>query len=172
MSPDLREPNIYLLGFMGAGKSTVGPLLARKLATRFYDLDSLIEDAEKSTVRRIFETKGENYFRQKETELLIPLTNLRNSVVALGGGTFVQEANRALIRATGISVWLDVPLSLIQKRIQDPLSRPLFRSPREMEALFQQRLPFYQMADMEIKIGSESAEQIAERIFARIRQEL
>jgi shikimate kinase len=172
VSPDLREPNIYLLGFMGAGKSTVGPLLARKLATRFYDLDSLIEDAEKSTVRRIFETKGENYFRQKETELLIPLTNLRNSVVALGGGTFVQEANRALIRATGISVWLDVPLSLIQKRIQDPLSRPLFRSPREMEALFQQRLPFYQMADMEIKIGSESAEQIAERIFARIRQEL
>lgn len=172
MSPDLREPNIYLLGFMGAGKSTVGPLLARKLATRFYDLDSLIEDAEKSTVRRIFETKGENYFRQKETELLIPLTTLRNTVVALGGGTFVQEANRALTRATGISVWLDVPLSLIQKRIQDPLSRPLFRSPQEMEALFQQRLPFYQMADIDIKIGSESAEQIAERIFACIRQNL
>src|SRR3989442_6133003 len=147
---------------MGAGKSTVGPLLARKLATQFYDLDSLIEDAEKTTIRRIFESKGEVYFRQKETELLIPLTRLHNSVVALGGGTFVQESNRALIRATGISVWLNVPFVLIQQRIQDPLSRPLFRSPHEMEALFQQREPFYQMADIQVKIGAESPPEIAD----------
>lgn len=170
MSPDLREPNFYLLGFMGAGKSTIGPLLAQGLATQFYDLDSLIEDSEKATIRQIFESRGETYFRQKEAELLIPLTRLRNSVVALGGGTFVQEANRGLIRATGISIWLNVPFALIQKRIQDPLSRPLFRSPQEMEALFQQRLPFYQMADIQINIGLESAEEIAEEIFTRIRK--
>ncbi|MBI3940011.1 MAG: shikimate kinase [Acidobacteria bacterium] len=169
MPPDLREPNFYLLGFMGAGKSTVGPLLAEKLATQFYDLDLLIEDAEKATIRQIFELRGEHYFRARETELLIPLTRLHHSVVALGGGTFVQEANRALIRATGVSIWLNVPLRLIQNRIQDPFSRPLFRSPREMEALYQQRLPFYRMADIEIGITSESAEEIAGNIFDKIR---
>ncbi|MBI4457184.1 MAG: shikimate kinase [Acidobacteria bacterium] len=169
MSPHLREPNYYLLGFMGAGKSTVGPLLAEKLGTQFYDLDLLIEEMEKVTIRRIFETRGENYFRQRETELLIPLTRLRNVVVALGGGTFVQEVNRTLVQSTGISIWLNVPLELIRKRIQDPLSRPLFRSPQEMEALFQQRLLFYRLADIEIRIDEDPAEIIAATIVTRIR---
>jgi shikimate kinase len=168
--PDLREPNLYLLGFMGAGKTTIGPILAEKLETQFYDLDSLIEDAEKKTIRQIFEIYGENYFRQKETELLIPLTRLRRVVVALGGGTFVQETNRALIRTTGISIWLNTPLEIIQRRIQDPLSRPLFRSPVEMETLFQQRLSYYRLADIEIPAGDEPVECIAERICAQVRK--
>lgn len=169
MLPDLCEPNFYLLGFMGAGKSTVGPLLARNLATQFFDLDVLIEDAEKATIRQIFETRGEPYFRQKETELLLPLTRLRNTVIALGGGTFTQEANRLLVRATGVSIWLNVPFKQIQHRIQDPFSRPLFRSPQEMELLYEQRLACYRLADIEIPIGEERADQIAERIFQRIR---
>ena len=168
--PNLCDPNFYLLGFMGAGKSTAGPLLAERLATQFYDLDTLIEETEKSTIRQIFETRGEHYFRQRETDLLIPLTRLRNNVVALGGGTFVQEVNRALIQPTGISIWLNVPLELIQKRIQNPLSRPLFHSPQEMSLLFHQRLPFYRMADLEICVGAEPAEIIAEKICEHIRK--
>jgi shikimate kinase len=166
----LTEPNFYLLGFMGVGKSTIGPLLAEKLGTRFYDLDLLIEDAEKLTIRQIFESRGEPYFRRKETELLMPLTQLRNMVIALGGGTFVQQANRALICPTGTTIWLNVPFALIQQRIQDPLSRPLFHSPQEMELLFQQRLPFYQMADIEFPVGEEPAEAIAERLFQRLKE--
>ena len=170
MPSSLTEPNFYLVGFMGAGKSTIGPLLAEKLGTRFYDLDLLIEDAEKLTVRQIFESRGEPYFRRKEAELLMPLTQLRSMVIALGGGTFVQQANRALICPTGTTIWLNVPFALIQQRIQDPLSRPLFRSPQEMELLFQQRLPFYQMADIEFPVGVEPAEAIAERLFRRLKE--
>ena len=154
---------------MGAGKTTVGPLLAGRLQTQFYDLDQLIEETEKSTIRQIFETKGEIFFRQKETELLLPLTRLRNAVIALGGGTFVQETNRELIRSTGISIWINVPLDRIQKRIQNPLSRPLFRTPQEMEALFRQRSAIYALADMEVSVGEEPAEEIAEKILQNIR---
>ena len=168
MLPELSEPNFYLLGFMGAGKSTVGPLFADKLHTQFLDLDALIEDSEKATIRQIFETRGESYFRQKETELLRPLTRLRNTVVALGGGTFVLEVNRAMIRASGMSIWLDVPFPLIQKRIQNPLSRPMFRSPQDMENLFFQRLPYYQTADVRVGIADETPEEAAEKIFQSI----
>ena len=168
MLPELSEPNFYLLGFMGAGKSTVGPLFADKLHTQLLDLDALIEDSEKATIGQIFETRGEPYFRQKESELLVPLTWLRNTVVALGGGTFVLEVNRAMIRASGMSIWLDVPFPLIQKRIQNPLSRPVFRSPQDMEKLFFQRLPYYQMADVRIGVADETPEEAAKKIFQSI----
>ncbi|HEY2931616.1 MAG TPA: shikimate kinase [Acidobacteriota bacterium] len=168
MLTSLREPNYYLLGFMGAGKSTVGPLLAGRLDTQFYDLDQLIEETEKSTIRQIFETRGEAFFRKKETELLLPLTRLRSAVIALGGGTFVQEINRELIRSTGISIWINVPLERIQKRIQNPLSRPLFRTPQEMEALFRQREAFYAMADLEVRVGEEPVEDVADKILSSI----
>ena len=164
MRPDLRDPNFYLLGFMGAGKSTIGPLLAEKLQTDFFDLDTLIEDADKATVRQIFDKHGEAYFRRRETEMLLPLTHLRNTVVALGGGTFTQDANRVLIRSSGVSIWLDVPFECIQRRIQDPYSRPLFRSPQEMEQLFNVRAAAYRMADLRVPAEDEAPAEIAARI--------
>src|SRR6204780_3153648 len=103
---------VFLVGFMGSGKNTVGQELARRLAWDFVDLDARIEARERETIPDIFRLHGEPAFRSAETNALRDLTNsfARDSVVALGGGAFVQEANRELLRPWP-SVFLDAPVS-------------------------------------------------------------
>src|SRR5215469_3283338 len=116
-----RTPGIYVAGFMGSGKTVIGRLLAHQLGWSFFDLDHEIESAEKMPIAEIFETRGEPEFRRIETEMLKQhvawIEQGRPSVVALGGGTFAQERNRALLADRGITVWLNCPFEIAAKRV-------------------------------------------------------
>src|ERR1043165_1563252 len=120
---------IYLVGFMGAGKTTVGRELAARLDVPFFDLDDLVEAAEKSSMKDIFAHHGEPYFRKRERDLLRSTKFLDSAVVATGGGTFTFDENIQFIQSEGLSVYLSVPYSLLRARVGDKAAeRPLFRA--------------------------------------------
>jgi len=163
-----RTPGLYLVGFMGSGKSTVGRLLARRLGWSFFDLDHEIEAAEKATIAELFDTRGEPEFRRIEAEMLRQhvrsIERGRPAVVALGGGAFVDLANRDLILQNGIAVWLDCPFDRVQRRIGDASARPLARDPQFFATLYESRRPIYALADVRIAIESDDAEAALEAV--------
>src|SRR5882724_6449992 len=133
-----RTPGIYLVGFMGSGKSTVGRLLADQLGWDFVDLDAEIETREQTTINQIFEVRGEAEFRRIETDMIRfwvrTIERGMPTVVALGGGAFVHPGNFDLVANHGISVWLDCSFDVIQQRLADEapeqgITRPLARDP-------------------------------------------
>jgi shikimate kinase len=154
-----RTPGIYLVGFMGSGKSTLGRLLAQELGWSFFDLDQEIEAAEKTPIAEIFEKRGESEFRRIETQMLQQhiswIEQGRPSVVALGGGTFAQEQNRELVNDRGVTVWLDCPLEVVARRVAPVSHRPLARDPEQFAALYGERLKSYRLADVHIAIASD-----------------
>ena len=158
---------LFLVGFMGAGKTTVGRALAEGLTIPFFDLDDLIESAEQSSIKQIFDEKGEVYFRKREHDLLRTMRFVERGVVATGGGTFAFDENIAMIRAIGLSIYLAAPLPLLLSRIGDKKEvRPLFRDETAARDLFLHRLKYYRMADMTLEIREEqSPEEIAEKIL-------
>ena len=112
---------------MTSGKSTIGPILANSLGWNYYDLDREIEAANGKTVVKIFETEGEEYFRRQETLKLTELSQKENLIIALGGGTIINENNFKIIKSTGKLVYLKVAPEVIYKRIKHKLDRPLFK---------------------------------------------
>ncbi len=159
-----QDGNIYLVGFMGAGKTSVGQRLAEILQWHFVDLDREIERRDGRPIREIFSAEGEPYFRRLESEELLRASGCRRTVVALGGGAFVDERNRELVAKTGTSVWLDAPMETLYPRCaEDPL-RPLASSREEMERLLERRRPFYGFAAMRIEVAGLSIDEIARRI--------
>ncbi|NWG00324.1 MAG: shikimate kinase [Thermoanaerobaculaceae bacterium] len=157
---------IFLVGFMGAGKSSTGQALARRLEVPFVDLDACIEERLGASVAEIFATRGEGVFRAEERRQLALCGRYPAVVVATGGGTFAQEANRQLITSLGISVFLDVPWGEILRRLPGKRSeRPLFAVPEQAHTLYQQRLPHYRLADMRVQVDPrEDAEAVSGRI--------
>ncbi|HEY0514408.1 MAG TPA: shikimate kinase [Thermoanaerobaculia bacterium] len=158
---------IYLTGFMGCGKTTVGRLLARRIGAPFVDLDHEVEQRAGMTVRRIFETQGEPAFRQMEAEALRGTLALPDVVVATGGGTMAFEANARLIGASGLSVWLNPAFATIAARIggRGKADRPLFRDGSQALGLYRERLPAYRRADLTVDVAPhERPEEIAARI--------
>ena len=157
---------IYLLGFMGVGKSTVGVLLAQQLGWRFIDLDATIEASQGATVREIFERAGEPYFRQIERAALTEASRSEPAVIALGGGTFVQPPNFEFIRETGgTTVWLDCSLEELRRRCEGKNDRPLFRDPTSFARLFEQRLPYYRLANHRISTEGREPQEVVEQIL-------
>jgi shikimate kinase len=144
---------VFLLGFMASGKSSVGRELARRLDWDFVDLDARIESRERQTIAEIFRDRGESSFRLAETSALRDLTESleRNTVVALGGGAFVQPKNRELLRSWP-SVFLEVPLDELWRRsLEDPTERPLRKDNlTEFARLYESRLPFYRQATVTV----------------------
>ena len=168
-----RTPGIYLVGFMAAGKSTVGRHLAHRLGWNFFDIDKEIEAAEKLTIAELFETRGEPEFRRIEADILWQhvrwIERGRPAVLALGGGAFAAGTNRELIEENGVSVWLDCPFPTVQRRVAQQhggLLRPLARDPVEFEALFRRRLEIYQLAHMRVAIEGDDPEQTVDAILA------
>jgi shikimate kinase len=150
-----RTPGIYLCGFMGSGKSTVGRLLADQIGWDFVDLDAEIEASEKTAISEIFEVRGEAEFRRIETEMIqLRVRTIERgvpSVVALGGGAFVHPGNFDLIENHGISIWLDCSLEVIRERLATmPPNRPLARDPARFAQLFEERRAGYAKADFRI----------------------
>ena len=157
---------IYLLGFMGSGKTTVGALLARELGWPFIDLDAVIEAGQGTTIRDIFDRAGEPFFRQIERAALIEASKTEPAVIALGGGTFVQKPNLEFIRETdGTTVWLDCPIEELRRRCAGMNNRPLFRDPESFAQLLEQRLPYYRLADYRIATEGRKPRKVVEEIL-------
>lgn len=158
---------IFLTGFMGAGKTTVGRCLAGQLAVPFADLDAEIEAATGLAVRDIFELHGEVEFRQLEQEHLRRLCELPEVIVATGGGTLTVAGNPELIHRAGVSVWLNPSFSTLVERIAGggKEDRPLFDDEVQAWQLYRQRLPVYQRCDLQVDVGEEEQpEEVAARI--------
>ncbi len=172
MSSAIRNPqsairNLFLVGFMASGKSTVGRAVAERLNLPFVDLDEEIVAAAGCTIAELMERRGEAAFRQLETECLRKAIAQETAVIALGGGAFTQAVNRELILQAGVSVWLDAPFGLCWERIQhDAVVRPLAPTEDEARTRFQQRIPLYEQAQIRVKIHAEdSSAAIAARIL-------
>jgi shikimate kinase len=155
---------IFLVGFMGAGKTTVGRLLAERIGYSFFDLDQLIEARASKSIREIFDESGEAAFRELEREEIASCRRLLSSVVALGGGAYVSRYNRDLVRAMGKTIWLDCPLEVCLARLGFDPARPLLGSHADMKALFRSRSPSYSEADYTIDAGDHPPEEIVKRI--------
>ncbi len=158
---------IYLIGFMGAGKTTVGRELANRVESPFFDLDELIEASEKMSIKEIFAQRGEPYFRKRERDLLRSTRSLGSAIIATGGGTFTFEENIQFIQAEGMSVFLSAPYSLLRARCGDKASeRPLFRDDVSAHELFAERVKFYKTADLTIEIREqETPAEVVERLM-------
>jgi len=141
---------IYLVGFMGAGKTTVARALGRRLGWPVEDIDDRIETRERRSVATIFAQNGEAYFRQQERQVLSDLLPQRQIVVATGGGTFAEPDNRALMLADGAVVWIDVPLTRVFERVPADGRRPLAADRVQMEQLYARRRLAYAEAHVRI----------------------
>lgn len=155
---------LYLVGFMGAGKTTVANALGRQLGWRTEDVDARIEMRERRSISAIFVSNGEGYFRQAEREVLRDLLPERNVVVATGGGTFVDPDNRDLMLNDGAVAWLDLPLSRVIERIPPDGRRPLASDPLQMEELYVRRQTAYRNAHVRVDAAAPVGE-IVERLL-------
>jgi shikimate kinase len=155
---------VYLVGFMGAGKTTVARALGRRLGWRVEDVDERIEARERKSVAAIFAQQGEPYFRQLERQTLVELLPERNVVVATGGGTFAEADNRALMLADGATAWLDIPLAQVLRRVPTDGRRPLAADRARMEQLYLKRQLTYAMADVRID-GSRPVPEVVDRLL-------
>ncbi len=160
-------PNIYLVGFMGAGKTSVGRELARRMERTFIDLDGRLEDSFGMPIQEVFQSLGEDVFRQAEKKNLESAGGGGDAVVATGGGAFCDPVNRDIMHSGGgCSVFLDVPWAVLIGRLEaDPGGRPLFTGSEAARRLYDNRRPHYGQATLAVALnGSESPEEVAAQI--------
>jgi len=173
MSRQIKQP-IFLCGMMGAGKSTVGRPLAKKLQVSFFDLDQMIEDQEELTIPEIFEVKGEQTFRTIERKLLIAQTEEMKGVMALGGGALQNQHLVDHIKLNGWLVYLEPPLETILERLQYSSGRPMISEAdhselkKRIHTLLEERTPFYTQAHITVKTATLSPEEIADSIINKL----
>lgn len=171
LEQQLQGINIYLIGMMGAGKSTVGKVLARELGYRFFDTDEVVSQVARRSIAEIFESDGESGFRTLESQVLGELCSYRRLVVATGGGIVIRQMNWSYLRH-GIVIWLDVPPDRLFARIEGDDSRPLLQHPdplRRLGEILEQRRSRYAQADLSVTIeNDDTPEEIVARILTRI----
>ena len=154
-----RQDRVYLTGFMGSGKSTVGPILANTIGYGFVDVDHAIEAAQGMTVDELFRLHGEQFFRQQEREVIGRISKEHKVVVALGGGALIDPVNLETITTTGILVYLRLPKEVLMKRLQHGKDRPLLADAagvhlsekdlhERIESLYRAREPLYAKAEV------------------------
>lgn len=160
----MRADKLYLVGFMGAGKTSVARALGRRIDWRVEDIDERIESRERRSVASIFAQNGEPYFRAAERSILQELLPERNVIVATGGGTFVDPDNRIAMLADGAVAWLDVPLTRILDRVPPDGRRPLAGDREQMEQLFARRQVAYGQAHVRID-ASRPIDEVVERLL-------
>jgi shikimate kinase len=160
---------VFLVGFMGAGKTTVGRALAEYLEYAFLDLDQLIEERSGSSVQTIFAELGEPEFRRLEHDAIRACTGLSRSVIALGGGAYASEENRSLVRTMGKAIWLDCPLETCLRRIGGDKSRPLLGDLHQMHELLEIRRAGYSQADIVVQTGELTPDQLVMEIASMLR---
>lgn len=161
----MKADKLYLVGFMGAGKSTVGRALAKRLDWRLEDIDERIEQRERRDIPTIFRQEGEPYFRSVERDELIGLLPTRGAVIATGGGTIVDPVTREMMLRDGAVVWLDASFATVLERVPLDGRRPLAADRIEMERLYNQRLMAYSHAHFRLDAGRGSVEDLVDQII-------
>jgi shikimate kinase len=160
--------NIYLVGFMGTGKSSVGLHLSREIKAEFIDLDKFIEEKENRTIPEIFKEKGEPYFRGLEKRFLRDAANRKNQIIACGGGIVLNPDNIKLMKTNGTMVCLSATPDVIMERTRKSNHRPLLNVPDPQEAiraLLADRQKLYAQADITIDTSEISIKEVAARVL-------
>ena len=164
------KKNIFLIGFMGAGKSTIARYLHSHHGMEWIEMDKEIEKSEGMPVSEIFRRKGEEYFRELETGLLLSLESRSNTVVSCGGGVPLRSCNVEAMKRSGIVVFLTARPETILERVKDSHDRPLLEGHKDVEyiaGLLSKRLERYQAAaDVQIATDGRRTAEIAEEIYA------
>jgi len=165
-----RGQSVFLVGFMGSGKSEVGRILAARLGREFVDTDARVEQILGRSVDSIFRESGEGRFREAEWRVLSELDLDTPRVVATGGGLYLGVVQRGFMRSRGIAVWLDTPLEEIRARIGKGEGRPLWTSgdPVEQRAFFEKRRAAYALADLRVAASGRDPAEIASWVLARL----
>ncbi len=159
---------VYLVGFMGAGKSTLAKALAARLDWRVEDVDERIEAREGRAIATIFARSGEAHFRDMERQVLVDLLPVRHAVVATGGGTFADPANRDLINRDGVSVWLDAPFPVLVDRVPSDGRRPLAADRARFEHLYETRRAAYRQAHIRLDAARLPVDALVEELLDRL----
>ncbi|MDA7714058.1 shikimate kinase [Candidatus Pelagibacter sp.] len=159
--------NIIFLGMMGSGKSSIGSLVSKKLDIPFIDIDDLIEDYAKMSITEIFENNGEDYFRNLEEKITLKSLKSEKSIIALGGGGFINDKIRKNILLNHFSFWLDWDVSILLKRIRNSKKRPLaYKSTdKEIKAIIRDRTKIYSKAQFKINCNKLTKTEIQKKII-------
>ena len=160
---------VYLVGMPGSGKSRVGREVADRLGVPFVDLDAQIERTEGLSVAEIFTRDGEAAFRTLEARALVDASAQDPSVVACGGGIVLEPANRITLRSSGVCVYLDVPLSVLEERVRPGTDRPLIRSAGDLGLLLESREQLYREFAAHVVDGSGPPDEVADAIVEELR---
>jgi shikimate kinase len=167
----LKGVNLYLIGMMGSGKSTIGQSIATHLGYRFFDTDLLIERVANQSISDIFAREGEAAFRQLESQVLAEISAYRNCVIATGGGIVVQQMNWSYLQH-GLVLWIDVPIEQLCDRLQGDTNRPLLQETDlkvKLQRLLQERSARYRQADVHLVVrDGETPEETTQRAIAAI----
>lgn len=170
----LKKTNLYLIGMMGAGKTTIGRKLANRLGYRFLDTDALIEAAAGKPITEIFASQGEAAFRELETQVLSQVAAHTNLVVATGGGIVTRQMNWSYLHH-GVVIWLDVPVPVLVSRLSDDTDRPLLKDVSlgdKLDALIDERGDRYAQADIRIGYEGRSVGKTCDRIITDLQANL
>jgi shikimate kinase len=171
MNDLLKGLNLYLVGMMGAGKTTVGRLLAESLGYGFLDSDEVITKATSKSINQIFTEDGEDAFRQLESDVLGQICAFTRLTVATGGGIILKRENWSYLRQ-GLVVWLDVPVAELERRLREDATRPLLQNTElqeKLQSLIETRYPLYSQCDLKITIeAGETPADTAQRIIQDI----
>ena len=160
--------NLVLLGMMGVGKTTLGKIVAKKIGFKFIDTDANIEENCLMRISAIFKRKGEKFFRLEEKKEVLKSLKVSNSVIALGGGAFIDKTIRDNILKNSISIWLDSNLKELNKRTKWKNKRPLLNkenNQKEINKLYENRKGIYKLANYRINCGNLSKKNIAKKII-------
>lgn len=170
-----RPPNLYLVGFMGSGKTTVGKILARALGRGFYDSDRWVESAAGLKIREIFAVSGEAAFRKLETTAVRALSNKTAAVIALGGGSLIRSENRRITRKTGLRIYLQAKPETICDRVRkQATTRPLLAGQsaadlaKNVRRLLKQRTEFYRIAEITVRVDGKKPREVARSILRKL----
>ena len=160
-SIDLKK-TIVLVGIMGAGKTTIGRNLADRLQLQFLDADKEIEEAAGCTISEFFEKYGEEEFRKGEERVISRILGGNPCVLATGGGAFISQATRLLIKKTATSLWLRVSFEVLAKRLDKRVGRPLLQTSdpeKTLRSLMEERYPIYSEADLTVDAGDDAIDE-------------
>ena len=160
------KKNLVLLGMMGVGKTRIGEYVAKRLKINFFDIDKLVEKKNEMKITEIFKTKGEIYFRKEEEFVTMKYLNKKRSVISLGGGAFINDKIREKVLSECISMWLNVNLKTIYKRLKNSNIRPLANNNQNnLDKIFLERKKIYSLADHEINCDNLNINQISNKII-------
>lgn len=172
MTPDNRNlKNIFLVGFMGAGKTTVGRVLADRLGYRYCDADKTVETQSGKTITDIFSEHGEEHFRDLESRTLEALSHKEKQVIATGGGVVMRDTNRETMKRGGVTVYLRAPADVIWQRVRHSSARPLLQVDDPLgtiRELLEKRAPYYEKADIIVDTENLSVEDVADQIIEKL----